>query len=534
MDSVQFRFAETFQNVRSDGGSACVGYRLPGVDFVLDIPTGRKQSKHLMRQLNLSLPVPHVFGVETGEHWEEEPVDSTAIPGLPVTFRTILAACHHFAMLNIHFSSPPSLGNWDHKLDAELPARSTSSPDKNVTKVLAEEDCSTSPTQKTETLRLKEDILRDYDTSVRPVLHHSSQTVVYVSMFLRSINFEPYISSIGIHCWMIWEWTDEHLQWNPSDYGGLDNLHVDSYEIWVPEVSEFDSNTVWDVELKMPSGRCELESTGKVSCVPSTVYFTLCNPDLTYWPYDQVNCSLRLGAWMQYGEEINITTTQENVDLLDYKGNREWNLLSATVRMHLEDYGNNNTFPWIQYSFLLQRQSSLYVATLGVSALMFAVLVLTTFWLRHDGASRINLSCVSLFCHYLHLQYLGWLLENNGDTCPLVVLFFRDSMLLSGLSMVVAITLRGVTSTSAAPPLWTAQTISWMLRYRTGQLLLRLKLSAEGAGSDRTGGTEESEPIGNLPADDTHGWALIAILVDRVCFLVFTLVYLFLFARCLV
>lgn len=72
-------------------------------------------------------------------------------------------------------------------------------------------------------------------------------------------------------------------------------------------------NTVWDVELKMPSGRCELESRGKVSCVPSTVYFTLCNPDLTYWPYDQVNCSLRLGAWMQYGEEINITTTQENV-----------------------------------------------------------------------------------------------------------------------------------------------------------------------------------------------------------------------------
>jgi hypothetical protein len=51
---------------------------------------------------------------------------------------------------------------------------------------------------------------------------------------------------------------------------------------------------------------------------------------------------------------------------------------------------------------------------------VFAVLVLTTFCLRHDGASRINLSCVSLFCHYLHIQYLGWLLENNGDKCPLI------------------------------------------------------------------------------------------------------------------
>jgi hypothetical protein len=55
--------------------------------------------------------------------------------------------------------------------------------------VLAEKDCSTSPTQKTETLRLKEDILRDYDSTVRPVIHHSSQTVVHIAMFLRSINF---------------------------------------------------------------------------------------------------------------------------------------------------------------------------------------------------------------------------------------------------------------------------------------------------------------------------------------------------------
>jgi hypothetical protein len=69
----------------------------------------------------------------------------------------------------------------------------------------------------------------------------------------------------------------------------------------------------WDVELKMPSGRCEVKASGKVSCVPSTVYFTLCKPDLTYWPYDKVNCSLRLGAWMQRGEEINITTEQGNV-----------------------------------------------------------------------------------------------------------------------------------------------------------------------------------------------------------------------------
>jgi hypothetical protein len=60
-------------------------------------------------------------------------------------------------------------------------------------------------------------------------------------------------------------------------------------------------------------------------------------------------------------------------------------------------------------------------------------------------------------------------------------------------------------------------------------------LFLQGAGSDTTGGTEEgSEVTGNLTADDAHGWALIVILIDRVCLLVFSFVYLFLFARCLV
>jgi len=55
--------------------------------------------------------------------------------------------------------------------------------------VLADRDCSVRPTSQTETLRLKTDILCDYDTTVRPVLHHGTQTTVLVSMFLRSITF---------------------------------------------------------------------------------------------------------------------------------------------------------------------------------------------------------------------------------------------------------------------------------------------------------------------------------------------------------
>jgi hypothetical protein len=47
-----------------------------------------------------------------------------------------------------------------------------------------------------------------------------------------------------------------------------------------------------------------------VTCVPPTVYHTICAPDVTYWPYDLMNCSLEVGAWMQTEEEITVNTNQ--------------------------------------------------------------------------------------------------------------------------------------------------------------------------------------------------------------------------------
>ncbi|XP_069678414.1 neuronal acetylcholine receptor subunit non-alpha-3-like isoform X1 [Periplaneta americana] len=400
--------------------------------------------------------------------------------------------------------------------------------------VHAEDDCIENPTRKTETTRLKQDLLCDYDKTVRPVSHHSYDTVVSVNMLLRSISFDEHINSINIHCWMFWQWTDEHLRWNPDDYGGITSLNVNSDEIWVPEVAQFATTATWEVEVRMPSGRCDIKSKGYVMCAPGTVYFALCAPDLTYWPFDKVNCSLSLGAWMQSGEEINITIDEEAVDLFNYKPSRHWNLLSATARRHVERYGDNQTFPWIRYSFVLQRHSSMYQATVGVPALLYAVLVLTTFWLRHDGCNRLNLSCVTLLCHYLQLQYLGWMLHSNGNKCPLVVLFYRDSLALSGVSLVLTIIFRYLSSISAPPPAWVSRTTNWFTSFRLGQTLLSVKVSAEGAATVKPEGTEEegSGLVELPPAEDSSGWSLLVRLLDRTCFAVYVVVYLFISIRC--
>jgi hypothetical protein len=58
----------------------------------------------------------------------------------------------------------------------------------------------------------------------------------------------------------------------------------------------------------------------------------------------------------------------------------------------------------------------------------------------------------------------------------------------------------------------------------------------QAVGSENVEETTErgSEIAETFPANKTHGWALLAILLDRISFVVFILVYLFLIVRCFV
>nr|QQH14672.1 nicotinic acetylcholine receptor beta 6 subunit [Blattella germanica] len=396
-------------------------------------------------------------------------------------------------------------------------------------KVIFADNCEVTPTAKTASLRLKENLLEcGYDKTVRPVIYHGNQTTVTISMKLRKLTHDPYICSVIIHCWMIWEWKDEHLHWNPSDYEGVNTLNIASDEIWVPEIAQLSLSSYWEVERRIPYGTCEVGSTGIVRCTSDSVYYSICNAELTYWPYDSLNCSLLLGAWMQEGEEITIQITDNNVDLHEYEADHHWILDSATVTRHLEKYEVNSTIPWIQYSFFIRRHASLYEATVVLPGILFSILVLTTFWILPEGSNRINLCCVAVICHYLQLQYVGWTLGGEGEKCPLVVLFYRDSLLLNCLAIFFAIVSRTLVSTTAAVPAWVSKYTGWILSWRFGQILLLTEMSPEiAATADEDGKEEGTGLVAATKTKPSSNWKIFVKLIDRISFVFCLLLYIF-------
>jgi len=69
--------------------------------------------------------------------------------------------------------------------------------------------------------------------------------------------------------------------------------------------------------------------------------------------------------------------------------------------------------------------------------------------------------------------------SSNSDNCLIPVQLFRDSLVLTGMSLVVAITLRRLASTTVTAPGWVSGIVNYTLKCQPGQILLLTKTSLE-------------------------------------------------------
>ena len=64
--------------------------------------------------------------------------------------------------------------------------------------------------------------------------------------------------------------------------------------------------------------RAVIESTGKVHWEPGGVFRTMCEIDITYYPFDDQTCKLTFGAWSYHTGKMNLTNTVDRVNLDSY------------------------------------------------------------------------------------------------------------------------------------------------------------------------------------------------------------------------
>ncbi|ETN82576.1 Neurotransmitter-gated ion-channel ligand binding domain protein [Necator americanus] len=130
------------------------------------------------------------------------------------------------------------------------------------------------------------DLLSNYSKLVRPVRNPRESLKVDMKVFLQQI--------VGLI------WIDYRLSWDPFKYGNVTSVRFAGGEnqIWRPDVLLYNSaNEDFDSTFKSNE---VVYSTGEVNWVPPGILRASCKIDITYFPFDEQLCYLKVSAVLLY------------------------------------------------------------------------------------------------------------------------------------------------------------------------------------------------------------------------------------------
>lgn len=71
-------------------------------------------------------------------------------------------------------------------------------------------------------------------------------------------------------------------------------------------------------------------SSGSITWIPPRILTTTCKTDLTFFPFDEQECKIKMGSWTYNGFKLDLKMRSDSVDIGTYVVNTEWDLVGAT------------------------------------------------------------------------------------------------------------------------------------------------------------------------------------------------------------
>lgn len=298
--------------------------------------------------------------------------------------------------------------------------------------------------------QLRQTLLCHYDISERPNQVLDKPITISLQLQVKSFDFDELgiwstrRPQLTLSCWMPMTWTDEHLKWNPVEWEQIDKVLVGSKEIWMPDVTLHNSDHGKSI-LSHTEVHCEVDSHGEVWCVLPVTFEVLCRADYKKWPYGFQNCWFFFGSWMSTHDYIDYNNETFDITFDEVQENQRWEIVQAKSRVAIKKF-NGKDYPTLSANLRLKRLPSHYEMCFQPTALLMTISNLIVFFINPDQHHRQRFSIIflAMLVHYLVLSYFSWYMPNVGDVVPDILLFFRDSMIVTMLALLETILIRGI------------------------------------------------------------------------------------------
>uniref|UniRef100_A0A3Q3VJ91 Neuronal acetylcholine receptor subunit alpha-5 n=1 Tax=Mola mola TaxID=94237 RepID=A0A3Q3VJ91_MOLML len=275
-----------------------------------------------------------------------------------------------------------------------------------------------------------------YQKWVRPVDHLNRTIRVKFGLAISQlVDVDEKNQRITTNVWMKQEWVDMKLRWNPDDYLGITIIRVPSDRIWLPDVVLYDNS---DGRFEGTVTKAVVKYDGTISWTPPANYKSACTIDVTFFPFDLQNCSMKFGSWTYDGCQVDIILEDFHVDKRDYFDNGEWEIVKATGSRGVRMDGSAS-YPTVTYFFIIRRLPLFYTLFLIIPCIGLSFLTLLVFYLPSNGGEKISLCTSVLVSLTVFLLVIEEIIPSSSKAIPLIGEYLVFTMIFVTLSIIITV-----------------------------------------------------------------------------------------------
>ncbi|XP_070401817.1 5-hydroxytryptamine receptor 3A [Nothobranchius furzeri] len=263
----------------------------------------------------------------------------------------------------------------------------------------------------------------------------SLEVLLYAILDVREIDqtFIPYV-------WIILEWQNDYISWNPSDFCGIQNVTIPTDSLWKPDLT---IEEMTEKDKAPPSPHLIINSSGKVIIQNDQVLVSTCRMQIHKFPFDIQTCNLSIKSVVHSVEEIKlfhrlnssvITNSSRQLMRTQY----EWLFVNMTVT-------SKTVFPFgveqdvIIYTISMKRRPTLYIVNFLLPILFFLFLDMSSFLISDRGGEKLSFKVTVLLAVTVMQLILNDILPSSSEWIPLIMVYCIGIFSLMMLSLLETI-----------------------------------------------------------------------------------------------
>ena len=177
------------------------------------------------------------------------------------------------------------------------------------------------------------------------------------------------------------DWDDDFLKWSQKyPYNCINNLIAPKANVWIPDLAILNGQEVqWLLNQKL--GKIWLRQDGLVQYTPPFHLAFHCEPDITFFPFDEQECIVRVDSWNYptYLQSLHLLPRRSFIKLENiWTTNKQWKVVGNLSRIYRYLSGKE-TYDSAIFILKIRRDKKFYVSTILLPAAATSVIQLSSY-----------------------------------------------------------------------------------------------------------------------------------------------------------